>query len=74
MKYLIVFTGGTVFMVVCILIGMYGCGSEMQAVPGYEHGVVLCDAESIIINLGHEDDPEVSELLALAKQCSNYQE
>lgn len=42
---------------------------EMYTVEGWEHGVVLCEAESIVINLGHEGDTEVEELLALAKKC-----
>ena len=54
----------------CVIIGLLTFGSEQYVVPGWEHGVVLCDSGCIIIHVGHEGDPEVSELLALASKCS----
>lgn len=58
------------FAIVC-LVTSFGC-SEEKRVDNYQHGVVLCDSKSIIINLGHEEDPEIKELFAKAKECSNY--
>jgi hypothetical protein len=40
------------------------------ALDGYPHAVVLC-GEATIVNKGHEADPQVAELLALAAEmCS----
>ena len=49
------------------------CG-EQYKVDNFEHGVVICEARSIMINLGHEDDPQIKELFDQAKKCSNYKE
>ncbi len=39
------------------------------AINGYAHAVVLC-GEGLTVNSGHEADPQVAELLALAaKLC-----
>lgn len=41
------------------------------ALDGYAHGVVVC-GEIVTINEGHEKDPEVDQLLALAiDMCPN---
>ena len=42
------------------------------ALDGYAHGVVLC-GEATVINAGHEADPQVAELLALAAEmCPTF--
>jgi hypothetical protein len=48
-----------------VAIASNGSGAGIVALDGWEHGVVIC-GEATIINEGHEADPEVAELLALA--------
>lgn len=45
----------------------HGSGAGIVALPDYPHGVVIC-GEATVINEGHEADPEVAELLALAAE------
>ena len=42
-------------------------GAGIVTLPDYRHAVVLC-GEATVINEGHESDPEVQELLALAAE------
>ena len=37
------------------------------ALPGYEHAVIACDY-SLTVNSGHYNDPQVQELIELAKE------
>jgi hypothetical protein len=52
-----------------LVFGLSQCSTE-YTVDNWKHGKVLCDAEVIMINLGHEDDSEVTELFKLAKKCN----
>lgn len=45
-----------------------GCDKGLT-VRGWKDGVVLCKAKAIVINVGHQDDPQVKELLNLARTC-----
>ncbi|WP_017302585.1 hypothetical protein [Nodosilinea nodulosa] len=50
----------------------HASGKGIVALPGYSEAVVLC-GEATVINPGHEADPEVAELLALAAEvCAAY--
>lgn len=40
-------------------------------VGGWDHGVVLCRAGTVIVFMGHENDPEVEELMSLVKGCKD---
>lgn len=60
---------GTLIFVAFITLNIIFNPSEQYIVPGWAHGVVLCGPQSIIINVGHQHDPEVQELLALADKC-----
>lgn len=43
------------------------------ALDGYAHAVVIC-GEATTINAGHENDPEIPQLLALAAEmCATYE-
>lgn len=57
------------FLILFPFLAITACSANERAVPGWGHGVVLCDAKCIIINLGHENDPEVAQLLKLATTC-----
>lgn len=59
-----------IFILAVIILTLFAAGcTEQITVKGWDHGVVLCDAESIVIELGHEKDPQVQELLDRAKEC-----
>jgi hypothetical protein len=44
-----------------------GSGAGIIALDGYDHAVILC-GEATVINSGHEADPQVAQLLALAAE------
>lgn len=47
-------------------------GAGIIALDGYPHAVVIC-GEATTINAGHEADPQVAELLALAAEmCPTF--
>jgi hypothetical protein len=48
-------------------------GAGIIALDGYPHAVVIC-GEAVTINDGHANDPEISQLLALAAEiCAAYE-
>jgi len=58
-------------IVACIAVATtISCNDGIIALDGYEHAVVIC-GEAVVINHGHEYDPQVKELLALAEvECA----
>jgi hypothetical protein len=59
--------------IVCVLVALTvvvgGCGKGVVSLEGYKHGVVIC-GNSLVVNAGHYNDPEVDQLIALAeKEC-----
>ena len=45
------------------------CAEPDLTIPGWEHGVVVCGADVVMIDVGHTKDPEVGQLLQLAENC-----
>jgi hypothetical protein len=61
---------GLVFIVGMILLCMRcicSSGDGIITLEGYEHGVVIC-GEGMTINHGHYQDPEVQQLIKLARE------
>jgi hypothetical protein len=64
-----------VITVICVLAAVVACTGLRKVViklEGYEHAVYVCGS-ALMVNVGHEDDLEVKELVALAKEeCSKF--
>jgi hypothetical protein len=57
---------------VSILLAFNPVARGVIALPGYEHAVYLC-GESLVVNAGHESDPQIRELIQLAHtECAKY--
>lgn len=50
----------------CLGFGACNENNGIVGLEGYPHGVVIC-GEAMVINDGHLEDPEVKELINLAK-------
>ena len=53
--------------IVTMAVLSHSSGAGIIALDGYAHAVVLC-GEGLKVNFGHEADPEIPELLALAAE------
>jgi hypothetical protein len=59
-------------MSVLALAAAHPVANGVIALDGYAHAVVLC-GEGLTVNAGHEADPQVAELLALAAEmCPTF--
>ena len=57
----------TIFAILTVAILAHGSSAGIVTLDGYPHAVVIC-GEATTINAGHEADPQVAELLALAAE------
>ena len=53
--------------IVTMAVLAHGSSAGIIALDDWGHGVVIC-GEATVINQGHESDPQVAELLALAAE------
>jgi len=60
-------------LIITVILFINGINHKANGIiilPGYEHAVVLC-GETTTINEGHENDPQIKELIALSKiECA----
>jgi len=54
-------------IIVCLFALLAGCNNGLVVLEGYEHATVIC-GNSLIINDGHYNDPEIKEIVKLAEE------